>query len=393
MALRLSLDAEPILGCSFNNKKFPYFWERCKDLDEVNLCKIVKTDKPDSATQKFYAEPIDPYKGPMITALLVSWKKDRLSVKVNHLVMDGPALREYIKLLGEIYSELLIDSEYKPQPNVKCNRSIDQVMQKFNVIQKIKAFIEFKKIKKEWVSPKKYWAYPGVSGKKRLYQNQKISPEVFKNMQKYSKENHVSINDILLTLLLRSMYELHTPEPDVPLRVLTTINLRRHLLENKTGALSNIAGYLYVNLGTKIGDSFEDTLKIVRNKIHSYKKKFLGIGDFLLLPKLFKILPVSILNKIIVKFLYHDVQQNEYCYPVTFSNAGVVDVDVDFGKAKILHTEIPAVLLFPPFFSLGFYTSNNNLIYSSSFCTDDVKKSSVTILSEKLFENMDKQFK
>lgn len=51
-AVRLSIDAEPILGCEFvvnNNKPV---WKRHKDLDSVSLCTLIETENLEETLHK-----------------------------------------------------------------------------------------------------------------------------------------------------------------------------------------------------------------------------------------------------------------------------------------------------------------------------------------------------
>src|SRR5689334_18119186 len=87
-AFRLSLDAEPVLGCRFVRHRGRCAWERRADLDCLPLCQTVDcaaTDALDHELQHFLLAPMDPMAGLVATARLLRADSDTLAVKLHHL--------------------------------------------------------------------------------------------------------------------------------------------------------------------------------------------------------------------------------------------------------------------------------------------------------------------
>jgi NRPS condensation-like uncharacterized protein len=92
-AVRLSIDAEPVLGCQFIKSAAPY-WKRYHDIDNVKFCSIEHTDNPDESVKKFLEGPLDMDKGPMVKVKLIrSGLHDILGVKINHTCCDAAGAR------------------------------------------------------------------------------------------------------------------------------------------------------------------------------------------------------------------------------------------------------------------------------------------------------------
>ena len=96
-ALRLALDAEPILGCRFVDKPPELHWRRLPDLDR-ELLEVTEDEKPFSA---FRTRRIHPCEGPQLAAALLHEEQgDRLLIKLSHLAGDAGGTKEAVGLIA-----------------------------------------------------------------------------------------------------------------------------------------------------------------------------------------------------------------------------------------------------------------------------------------------------
>lgn len=58
-AVRLSVDAEPILGCKFVEKEHLPFWERFENIDAINWFILEESHDKDQALKNTLAQPFD----------------------------------------------------------------------------------------------------------------------------------------------------------------------------------------------------------------------------------------------------------------------------------------------------------------------------------------------
>ncbi len=137
-AVRLSVDAEPILGCCLKKHWWRQSWERRADLDRVKLFELVEAEQARAEVMVFLASPLDLYNGPLVQVRLYRSSSDTLCVKVNHIVADAGGVKEYVELLASIYNRLGESAYFRPTPNVKGSRSIQQVTRQFSSRQRLK---------------------------------------------------------------------------------------------------------------------------------------------------------------------------------------------------------------------------------------------------------------
>jgi NRPS condensation-like uncharacterized protein len=121
-AVRLSVDAEPVLGCRFIEHAPPY-WKRLEDIDNITFCSIEETNNVEEAVHRFLESPLDMDHDPMVKVKLIrSEQYDTLGIKLNHTCCDGAGAKEYIHLLSQIYSSMDCENgTYVPKPSIRDN--------------------------------------------------------------------------------------------------------------------------------------------------------------------------------------------------------------------------------------------------------------------------------
>lgn len=126
--VRLSVEAEPVLGSRFVEHAPPY-WKRREDIDTIEFCSIEETDNAEEAVHRFLASHLHMDRDPMVKVKLIrSADYDTLGIKLNHTACDGAGTKEYINLLSHIYCR--IDGEngdYLPEPSVRSRKDHERI--------------------------------------------------------------------------------------------------------------------------------------------------------------------------------------------------------------------------------------------------------------------------
>lgn len=267
-AVRLSVDAEPVLGCRFIVHDPPYF-KRLENIDETMFCSLEETDNVDEAIHRFLESHLDMDHDPMVKVKLIrSVEYDTLGIKINHSCSDGSGVKDYIHLLSHIYS--CIDSEngvYEPKPSIRSRKDHEKA---FNTLG-----IKHPELDPSIVeSPKTVWPFPWKSGGQK-----DITPFVICQLpygqldvlSKYAKERGATINDLILTAYYRAMFKMTQPPYGIPMDMGLTVDLRRYLPDNKAEAIRNFSGGIILSIARLMGEPFEGTLSRVKSFM-SFKK-------------------------------------------------------------------------------------------------------------------------
>jgi len=259
-AVRLSVDAEPVLGCRFVKKSTPY-WKRYDDIDNIEFCSFERTDNPDEAVQRFLESPLDMDKDPVVKVKLIrSEATDTLGIKISHVCCDAAGAREYIHLLSDIYCRIdnNRDSNFVPKSSKRDKSDHYRLL---STLMK---------------NPAPSWdplAQTAMPTWKFPWRKSSIGPTGFAVcrlpkgyldiLKSYGKARGATINDLILTAVFRAMFEISSPPYGIPMDIPLTIDLRKYLPDKKAEAIRNLSGGVVIRLDRRPEETFEETLSRV----------------------------------------------------------------------------------------------------------------------------------
>lgn len=275
-AVRLSLDAEPVLGCAFRTDERHAYWERLRDLDERSAFSWRECVDIDAAMIDFQVGEV-PDAGPQVAVvLLAGTDHDELGVKISHVVADGQAVKQYAYLLADIYSRLAVDASYAPRPNLARRPTGRRVWEHLSSEQRRNA-----KRAKSWAKPT--WTVPGKgsSGGGLTYRTVFVEPRTFRELRAFGRAHDATINDLMLTAVFRACVARFDPPTGVPLSLMCTADLRRFLPDRETLPISNVSISGSLDIARVDGESFARTLVRVRERMAVWSKQCYGAGPFM----------------------------------------------------------------------------------------------------------------
>ncbi|QTA92254.1 phthiocerol/phthiodiolone dimycocerosyl transferase family protein [Desulfonema magnum] len=375
-AVRLSLDAEPILGCRCVTGWWRMYWERRTDLDNIGLFRFAAAEDTEKEVIRFLTAPADPCEDPQIQLLLIRSERDTLCIKVNHVAADAGAVKAYAYLLASVYQKLGDNPGYTPEINLSGTRSMRQISSRFGFSDKFRMLRRGLRDLKNIFLPRMNYSFSLTKGSvsDRTFLLRRIQSEQFRRLRDYGRQHGATINDLLLTAIYRAFFELIRPEPGIPLRLVTTADLRRYLPTKKAGAVCNLSGLVYLNMTRKSGSAFNDTLSEIRDRMNFIKKDFIGLGQ----PPLFvipsKILPAA-WNQWLGNRMFRQSLSIGKNITHAFTNMGIIDTEqLVFGSVKVSDAFLTAPVVFSPFFLIGLSGFGESLTMSAGFCDTAVNK-------------------
>ena len=285
-AVRLSVDAEPVLGCRFVEGNPPY-WKRLENIDEVIFCSLEEVPDPNTTVQKFLESPLDMDDDPKIKVKLIrSDECDIVGIKANHACCDGTGIKEYVQLVSDIYSRLDgSGEEFVPKPSKRGRRDQDRLLKNLGITDPDSLWIPGSDI----LLPT--WAFPwqqGTSSTTR-FATCRIYPDQMDAISSYAKSRGATYNDLILAAYYRAMLKMGQPVYGVPMGINVTIDLRRYLPDNKTEALRNFSGSVSTWLSMVENESFDETLSRVVYMMNDIKRGYPGLQSAIGLERLEKV--------------------------------------------------------------------------------------------------------
>lgn len=358
-AIRLGLDAEPVLGCRFVwHPRRPY-WERSLDLVSIPPCSVVEARDLEAELGEFLASPLDPLEGIQVRARLFRGAQDVLCIKLTHESGDATAAFDYLALVAKIYRELGTNPAYCPPVNLG-RRGQGQVFQNVGFLSLLRACFRFS-------FPRSRWNFPQGCGRPMggRFAMRRIGPEGRTRMKSYCQKHQVSVNDLMTAAYFRALCELLDPPPDIPLRFQMSVDLRRHLPSRRAGAVCNLSGAFFPVLRRKFGDTLEDTVAEVHRMMEASRPSCPWLGGALLL----EAVPFSLLRRIAPRLMSRQLASGRIMPWLT--HMGIMDRRLpDFGDIDLKNFCGFGGVPNPPGCYLLTWILSGNIFISTSFTHD-----------------------
>lgn len=337
----------PILKCTFNKETLK--WDN-KNFTSKDLITIVSSSNSDSIyTKNYLINKIDPLHDPQLKIFLIRQdKKDSLVFIINHMICDGTGFKEYLYEICRLYnSNKKIEFSHENSMNLLINKF--SLSEKFKIILKKKN----KLIKNsDLLLPLK-----NDNSNAKIFIC-KIPYYKFKKIKLLCKTNNFTINDVLLTAYIRSLYKF--TQKNI-ISIPCPMDMRKFLSKDKI-YFDNLVDYCVCTIKVKENESFLCTLQKVSNSMKYNKVNLAYLKDFILLDFAKNILPKKIIQKLISVPM------------VSYTNLGIIDkFKLNFNNASITSAYITTAIKHPPAFQLSISTFNDEcyLSCSSYLSTED----------------------
>ena len=369
-AVRLTIDAEPILGCEFVISENKPVWRRYKDLEQISWCKLIETEKPDDMLHIILCKPFEVEKYQLEVYLLRSAKNDLLCIKINHSCSDGGSAKDYLHLLKETYTKLTRDTNYYPNINHNLNRSTGQIFKNLEIINPATL------INPHLAELKPTWAFPYRKSDVENFNYLILHLTVSETNQLvlYAKEKKVTLNDLILSAYYRALFTIIDPTFDQPMEICVTMDLRSYLEGGRAAAICNLSGVLNHRIIREMENS-EATLSRVADVMRELKKDKPGLHSAALIEMLsgmdFKTVTESI------KAAW-DESTHSGKSTINLSNFGIVSSELlYFGEIAAEDAYMVTPVFKAPSFMLGASTYQSKLTFTVGFCEPEIREEDV----------------
>jgi NRPS condensation-like uncharacterized protein len=332
-AMRLSLDAQPVLGTALEQRGRHLAWSRMPRVPEDDLLEVRSSSNGSGDTTAFQAREI-PDAGPQAGAILVREEDgDRLGLKVSHVLADGQGAKQYAYLVAELYSRLCDDPDYRPQPDVRPRPTAKDAWQGLSRKQRAGAARA-----KSWSMPT--WVIPGSgsTGGGLTYVSGSLDPDTFRAMKAWGKDRGATVNDVMLSSYFRSCVAEFAPPAGIPLSIMCTADHRR-FLPSRDIPISNISISGSLDIESVPGETFEATVGRVKERMAVWADQCYGLGPARMAERM-RVIGYGPMKRLMTMALTGgrkpkgDSGKPSKSYPF-FTNIGVLDEDrLDFGGVR-----------------------------------------------------------
>ena len=357
-AVIFMVERAPVLHSSFNTTATkPYWKEEAYTADDIVSFHV--SENADRESDEFLSDVI-PYDNNVQIKMSVFEEGDKsiLAVLVNHMCMDGGDFKYFMAKLCANYNSLK-RKEYALIDMKSGSRSFDQVYSKFSESDLKKARGLYKNVSKNKDKVPFPWSEPSDSDKNRIVRRE-IDSERFDRMKAVAKSLGITVNDAVMVLVVRTLYELCDLDDNSPLTVSCAIDLRRHIVEGGAlGGLTNHTAWLACRTLSK-GKSVRDTVVNVVKAMRRHKRdKFMGLYSLPLLKLAYTIFPQD-LAEFAIKLGYDNPL-------LAVSNIGMLgDEKLVFDGTKLTGGFVSGATKYKPYFLMSITTLLGKMTFSTS---------------------------
>jgi NRPS condensation-like uncharacterized protein len=381
-AVYLSMEIVPLLGSRYVvSTRHPY-WE---SLEKTQYEKAVSfIDSPDLDINDHLTSRTSAQEGPQLQVTLLSGPDyDVLCIVMNHMVCDAAGFKDYLYLLGSIYSELVKNPDYIPLSRFKGTRSLSQVFNRLNIVDRVKLlFLSPNSKNSEYRLINQYTGDKVPQPYMQLY---KLPQTRYQALKTYCNRQNVTINDVMLAVYYRTLYRLLNINDNIALNIPCTVDLRRYLPDHKTMAICNLASWIVCDIIPGKKEEFDDTVKKVHNLMESRKSSFPGLNGLATLSLAFQLFSYQKAKELIKKKLQ---------YPLfALTNIGTIDRNsLLFHNILVTDAFMTGSIKYPPYFQMALSTFNDTITFSLNLCDSesdrDLIKRYFELFDQELMDNI-----
>lgn len=345
----------PILNSRFVEGHVRSYWEGIDTaIDEVVT--LTENINAEEAIDDFLTGKTDEFIGPQLKVRIVrSYDNDTLCIVMNHMICDGAGFKEYLYLLGSIYTNLRKDSGYEPEYKTSGSRSLDQVLGQFNALGKLKILRMPHHLSKH----NSGFSFPlsGDSITSPSILTFKLNSDRYHSLKKYGREHGATINDIVLAAYIRALYKVINIKSTESVAIPCMIDLRRFLPDRKAGAICNLTSTIICDIKSELGESFDETVTRVKHAMDGQKSNFPGLNGLFILNSIFKIFTYPTIKKLMERIFVNPL--------IALTNIGIIDKNrLTFDSTYVEDAFITGSIKYYPYFQLALTSFNDSITFS-----------------------------
>ncbi|EOO75189.1 hypothetical protein IC7_05479 [Bacillus cereus BAG1O-1] len=379
-SVRITLQLQPVLNSRFVENDIPY-WEERSSCTNSPICLFAEGNDQELEIMAidFIKEPGDRIQGPMVqTKLLRGTTTDMLVVKLSHLCSDGAGIKEYINLLGAIYTQLSLG-----QSKDQIIKEFDDGNESFRDQLPVFKYAGIPDVKSAYrpnqAQQASLWSFPSQPSKNTFPKMsvRRLSHEQTLRLTQWTKAQQATLNDIIMTAYFRALSRFTVyAEPRTAEKMIgLTIDLRRYLPNYTTGAICNLSGMEMPVIKMEDDESFNQTLVRVKQSMDKIKSQNPGLSSAAGM----EILADMKLSEVkeIYNQQYEKALQMGMALPLLTNFGVIADEPIKFGKVQAEDGYMTSPIMYAPFFSMGASFYNGRLTFTIGYHTPDTSKEKV----------------
>jgi NRPS condensation-like uncharacterized protein len=357
-ALNNACDRIPIFKSAFKHGLFTAKWQERRHFDIDDIVSLVETDEPKKVSEKFLTQKLDENKEQLKVLLVRSCGKDTLNVVLNHMVMDGADIKQFMALVAAGYSDIMNGGRGRV-PFKNGRRDEAQILENFSEQERkeVESLLSYsKKSKYKICFPFEH------NSRKELFpfiERLIIPQDIFLAVKQKAKLGGYTVNDLVVACFYRALYSFMDIDKRKSLGLPCMVDLRKYMAGGDSLGATNLTSMVVCNIGNDIGKDIYETLEKVKAAMSELKSNYPGLHGLPLLRGVFKYVPYAL-----AKFLIGTFFKNPL---IGISNIGIVnEKTLSFGEMVPDYVYFTGSIKYPPYYQLALTTYKNAITFSTA---------------------------
>ena len=373
-ALRLLVDAEPVLGCTFEVTGATPRWRRHDDPDSVAWLEVATAPDLDTAVSSVLLAEQVPTDRTVVVRLFSLPESDLIALTLDHAAGDGQALVECAYHVAGLYSTLRDQPDHRPVANTTARDGFAW-LQGLTLSDKVRTLIRdagaVRRTRRPSGMPHGHnlETWKAVPRTSPGFVEGRIGPSDLDAMDRLASGNATSVFTVLIAAMGRAFVDFAGADASLPFHVQTVTNLRRFAPPPERAPIRNMVAHASVIFDPARDAPFAVTLENAKREMERLRAGMRGALN----PAavwLLRRLSYATKRRLSEK-AFHSRFRNPV--PMTFSHAGRVEEErVRFdGIAPERVMLIGGCLPMPVLLVVGL-EYRRNLLLSVGFQQDDI---------------------
>ncbi len=279
-----SIEAIPILGTRYADGAKP----RWVSLDPESCARAFVVAPTETDFETVLVARADEDCGPQVRVCLLDGRRSAVALTLNHMICDAAGFKSYIYFLCAIYTRLLADPAYRPNP-VAGDRSIRRVLERFRLGVKLKSL--FLQSGDNNQSGDRRFPISEGEVDEPIILTRRLARARTAAIRDYGRANGATLNDLALTALYRCLFRLLDLRPGAELTIPVMVDMRRYLADgDEFTALTNLSSTVVTQLRREPEEAFPRTLGRVKAEMDEKKGGDIGLNAFVKLDLLYRLM-------------------------------------------------------------------------------------------------------
>lgn len=374
-------EQQPVLHSSFHGNAIEPYWE-VEDYTINDILTVKESVRLEEDVDEFLCQCIPVQNNVQYKVAVISENgRYALCAIVNHMCMDGGDFKYFMRKLAENYNKFLRGErglEIK-----RGSRSYDEIYSKLSEEELKIAKGLYKNISA--VKDEHYFPLtPSRPDDKSMINKRIIPADKFNAFRAIGKSMDVTVNDMMLAIYIRSLYEIGMFKDDETLSIPCMVDLRRYLGgDSESTGLTNHTGFMVVSVPEK-GETINDTLiEVLRSVKKSKNDPYMGLYSLPLLKLAYTIFPY-ILSETAIKIGYLNPL-------IGMSNIGVMDEKaLAMGGHEPVYGFMTGAIKYKPYMQLALTSMRGEITMTIQIRGNSEDKAIVEKFFDMLMANVDK---